>query len=85
MNEDLKSIPYIVFEAAEARSERHIKRLIVALIISILISFLANVAWLYTYLQYDYETHEESVEILQDGYGLNIAGDSNEVNNGSEN
>lgn len=42
-----KPVPYIVFEASQARQERHIKRLIVALIMSIILMFANNAIWLY--------------------------------------
>ena len=82
--DDLKSIPYIVFESAEARSERHIKRLIIALIVSIVVGLITNLAWLYVWNQYDYEVESETRTFVQDGMGLNIIGDSNEVTNGAE-
>lgn len=79
--DDLKSIPYIVFEASEAKSERTIKRLIIALVISIFVGFLTNLAWLWVWNQYEYvdETSTETRVFTQDGNGLNIIGDSNEV------
>lgn len=77
--EGMVSIPYIVFESAQSRSERHIKRLVVALIISILIGFATNLAWLYVWNQYDYESEIITRTYVQDGEGLNIIGDSNEV------
>ena len=81
----LESIPYVVFEAAEARSERHIKRLIIALIISIIVSLLTNLAWLYVWNQYNYSSDSETFArtYVQDGKGLNIIGDSNEVGYGA--
>ena len=77
--ENLTIIPYVAFEAAQARSERYIKRLIIALIISIIVSFATNLAWLYAWNQYDYESETETRTYIQDGKGLNIIGDSNEV------
>lgn len=82
--DELKSIPYIVYESAEARSERTIKRLIIALIISILIGFVTNLVWLYEWNQYDYVDESETRIFTQDGQGLNIIGDSNEVTNEPE-
>lgn len=79
----LKSIPYIAFESAQARSERYIKRLIIALIISIIIGFLTNLAWLYVWNQYDYQSETVTRTFVQDGEGLNIIGDSNEVTHGT--
>lgn len=77
--ENIASIPYIAFEAAQARSERYIKRLIIALIVSIIVSFATNLAWLYAWNQYDYESESVTRTYVQDGQGLNIIGDSNEV------
>lgn len=82
--EELKNIPYVAFEAAEARSERHIKRLIIALIICIIVGLLTNLAWLYAWMQYDYVSETETRTYVQDGSGLNIIGDSNEVADGAE-
>lgn len=77
-----KVIPYIAYESSMDRMERANKRLAVALMISIVVVMLCNLAWLWAWLQYDY-TSEEYV-YTQDGQGLNIIDDSNEVNNGSE-
>lgn len=82
--DELKSVPYIVLESAEARSERHIKRLIVALIISILVGLITNLAWMYMWNQYEYVDESETRIFTQDGQGLNIIGYSNEVTDGTE-
>lgn len=70
-------VPYIVHESAMARNERTIKRLVIALIVSIILLFSANVAWLWAWMQYDYESTE--TVYTQDGEGLNIIGDRNEA------
>lgn len=62
-----RTVSYIVFESAQARSERTIKRLIIALIMTIIFLFLSNAYWVYQWNQYDYET----VSFAQDGTGLN--------------
>lgn len=79
--ENIRSVPYVAFEAAQARSERYIKRLIIALIFSILVGFCSNLAWLYVWNQYDYEseTTTETRTYTQDGKGLNIIGNLSEV------
>lgn len=79
--ENIRSIPYIAFEAAQARSERYIKRLIIALIISIIVGFCSNLAWLYVWNQYDYESEvtTETRTYTQDGEDLNIIGDLSEA------
>lgn len=76
---DNKDVPYIVYEGAMAISERHIKRLIVALIICIILLFASNVLWLYEWCQYDYVDEIETTTYTQDGEGLNIIGDHNDV------
>lgn len=73
------TVPYIVYEGAMAMSERHIKRLVVALIICIILLFASNVLWLYEWCQYDYVDEIETTTYMQDGEGLNIIGDHNDV------
>ena len=46
-------IPFIVYEATMARTERHIKRLWIALIIAVVSIVLCNVSWLIYINQYD--------------------------------
>lgn len=70
------TLPYIVYESAMATNERHIKRLIIALIISIVLLCASNVLWLYEWCQYDY-SYSETYE--QDGEGINVIGNMNEV------
>lgn len=65
-------VPYLVYEGAEARAERHIKRLIVALILTVVLLFASNAFWLYEWTQYDYSSTETEVEYQQDGQGTNI-------------
>lgn len=72
---DEKHITYIVYESGMARSERHIKRLIIALVICIFLIFISNAAWLYAWYQYDYSSEE--ITYSQDGEGMNLIGDSN--------
>ena len=67
-------VPFLVYEGAEARAERHIKRLITALVLVVILLFASNAFWLYEWTQYDYVTTE--TEYTQDGTGTNIiAGD----------
>lgn len=75
------SVPYIVYESSEARHERTAKRLIIALVASILVTLVSNLAWIWLWNQYDYvsETTTETRTFLQDGKGINIIGDTNEV------
>lgn len=74
---DDKTVPYIVFEATTARSERTIKRLIIALLVSVVLLFAANAAWLYAWTRYDYAGTETVYQ--QDGEGVNVIGSGNEA------
>lgn len=74
------AVPYIVYESAMARTERHIKRLVVSLIVSILTLFAANVGWLMFLSQYEFETTEISSE---GGGNANYIGEEGDIYNGS--
>lgn len=63
------SVPYVVYESAQARSERRDKRFIVALVIVIVLLFGSNALWLYAWMQYDYVC--ETTTYTQDGRGYN--------------
>lgn len=71
-------VPYIVYESSMARSERHIRRLVIALIIAIVMIAITNVAWILMWNSYEYVG--DSVSYEQDGEGLNIIGDRNILN-----
>lgn len=79
------SIPYFAYESEMARSERHIKRLIIALIVAVAAIFLSNAAWLYAWCQYDYiGIGEESVIEINgtDGGNANYIGNDGDIING---
>ena len=84
MMED-KNVPYFVFEGEQARHERTLKRLILVVIITIALLFASNAIWLYAWMQYDYSSAETTTTIQQDGRGINIIGNDNEVDHGTEN
>ena len=75
MDNEQMTVPYIVFEGSMARSERHIKRLVIALVISVVATLFTNLAWLYLWNSYEYVG--ESTSYSQDGEGVNIIGDRN--------
>lgn len=77
-----KSIPYIVYEGAQARNERSLKRLTIALIVSVLLMFVTNAIWLYCWMQYDYTTESISVD-AQDGIA-NYIGERGNINLGTD-
>lgn len=75
-----QTVPYIVFESAQARYERSEKRHWIAHIISFVVIALVVGFFLLYLNQYDFEAY--SYEYEQDGMGINIIGDSNRgVNN----
>ena len=81
---DKKDVPYIVFESELARFERIIKRLCLLLVMLIILLFASNLAWLYAWNQYDYETVEtQEIQADQDGKGVNIIG-GEDVNYGAD-
>lgn len=67
--DDMQTIPYVVFESAETRSERHIKRLTIAVVILAILMFASNALWLWAWCQYNYSS--EQTTYTQDGEGLN--------------
>lgn len=77
------TIPYIVHEAAQAKSERTIKRLtigiIVVSILSITIAFLTGYFIDKGWRDYFSECDITNYDLQQDGGGVNIVGDSNGV------
>ena len=77
-----ENIPYIAYDMAQARNERHIKRMTVALIVAIALMFVSNMMWLWAWNSYNY-TSEETI-YTQDGEGTNIIGNQNEVDNGAD-
>ena len=81
------NVPYIAYEAAIAREERHIRRLVIALVITIVLMFTTNAMWLAAWLQYDYSGEEvtttTTASASQDGDGVNIVGNG-DVNYGAE-
>lgn len=79
---DNNNVPYIVYEGAQAKNERTVKRLVIALVIAIALIFASNMAWLYVWSGYEYLG--ESTTYTQDGLGTNIIGSMNEVDNGAD-
>jgi len=73
--EEQMTVPYIVHESAMARSERHIKRLVIALIVAVVMIAVTNIAWLILWNSYEYVG--DSTTYSQDGEGVNIIGDEN--------
>ena len=85
MEDNNMVVPYIVYEGAQARQERTIKRLVIVIIIAVSMLFVSNAIWLYAWMQYDYSSEVEQID-LDSGNGGNanfIGRDLNgELNNG---
>ena len=83
---EMKQIPYIAYEAAEAKSERTIKRLIIALVLSIILIFASNVIWLYAWCQYDYSGEDTETITTVDGQDgvANYIGNDGDIVNGED-
>jgi hypothetical protein len=68
-------VPYVVHEAEAMRMERHARRLWIALVVSVVCILLSNLVWLWYINQYDFADYDYE----QDGEGVNIIGNRNEV------
>lgn len=75
-----KDVPYIVYESAQVRAERTIKRLTVALIISIFLIFVSHAAWLFFVSQYEFESYDLSTD---GGGNASYIGQDGDINNGT--
>lgn len=76
IDENMKEVvSYLVYESSQTRLDRIIHKLVVALVVSVALLFISNALWLWAWSQYDYS----SETITQDGRGINIVGDGNEV------
>lgn len=74
-----ENVPYIVHEAAMARNERNVKRMIIAIIMAIVLLFASNALWLWAWMQYDYESYEA---VTDNGGDANIVGNDGDIYNG---
>lgn len=83
--ENRSVIPYIAHEAAEARAERHIKRLIIALVIVALLWFSTVCLGVWAWMQYDYdvETEEYTVDLDAGEGNANYIGQDGDIYNGT--
>lgn len=85
-SDEIMQVPYIVYESAEAKHERTVKRLVMALVVAIALIFLSNALWLNAWMQYDYVGSDESSEITVDaGEGTaNYIGNDGDITNGED-
>lgn len=79
MDDKIVTVPYIVYESAMARNERHIKRLLISLLITVVLLVVTNLAWMGMWNSYDYSDVDESVG-LRSGSGIaNYIGESGDI------
>ncbi len=77
------NVPYIVYESAEAKNERTIKRLIIALVITIVLMFATNIIWIIEFCSFDYSAEETTIE-ANDGTA-NYIGQDGDITYGTDN
>lgn len=82
MDEPNLQVPYIVYEGAQARQERTIKRLVIIIVLVICLLFASNAIWLYEWCQYDYSY--EQVDVTSEGEG-NASYVGRDINGGMNN
>lgn len=71
-------VPFVVYEAEMARSEKKQRRLIFVILALIGTILVMNLAWLYAWMQYDYSSYEA----LSTRGDANIIGNDGEIYNG---
>lgn len=80
---DVMQVPYIVYESAEAKHERTVKRLILALVLAICLLFLSNALWLNAWMQYDYT--DQTIDVDAESGTANYIGQDGDITNGTDN
>jgi hypothetical protein len=84
-NREQINIPYIVYESAMARAERHARRLTIVIIMTVVFLFVSNGLWLYNWFQYDYISDTTETVTVDAGSGTaNYIGNDGEIINGED-
>ena len=73
--ETVESVPYIVYESAQVRNERNIKRMLIALVLAVVMLFASNLAWIWYINQYDFANYEVSTDSGGNAYYNELVGD----------
>lgn len=80
------NVPFVVYEAAQNRSERINRRLIKALVIAIVLILVTNAIWLYAWMQYDYTGEDFEIVSVDGKDGVaNYIGQNGSITNGTNN
>jgi hypothetical protein len=78
-------IPYIVYESAMTRAERHARRLVIVIIMTIIFLFVSNGLWLYNWFQYDFTSDtSETVTVDAKEGTANYIGNDGDIINGQD-
>lgn len=85
MEDEKMSVPYLVLEDAQVRSERTIKRLVIVIILVASMLFASNAIWLYAWMQFDYEIQDVDLDSGEGGTNNLIGRDLNGVFDYGEN
>lgn len=80
----MEPVQYALYERAQARHERIVKRCIAAIIIMAVLLVLTNAVWLIAWTQYDYSSSTSSVveQNAEDGGDVNYIGNDGDITNG---
>lgn len=79
-------VPFIIYEGTMVRFERIVKRLIICLVIAIILLFVSNGAWLYAWMQYDYESSEtQTIRVDGKDGNANFVNKGGSIVNGEDN
>lgn len=85
MENEQVTVPYVVYEGAQAKHERLVKRLIVIIVILICMLFACNAMWLYAWNSYEYSDEQYEIDVkADDGGNANFIGRDGVINNGSD-
>lgn len=69
--QNIQTVPYVVYESTTTKDHLTIKRLIIAIIVILSLFFATNAIWIVT--SYDFD-EKQVVEATQDGSGTNLVG-----------
>lgn len=84
MNDEILSVPYIVYEGEMARQERMVKRLFIALVFSVFVILATNAVWIWIWNQYDYSSESTVIDLETSDGHANYIGNDVEITNGTD-
>jgi hypothetical protein len=76
-------VPFVAYESALNRSDKHNRWLIITIIVLIILLALTNMVWVYEWNQYDYVDDYMEIDVGADGDGTaNYIGDDGDITYG---